>query len=134
MLKMNFTNNQTAFEYAMYMMLGSYFNKTSCKNHLLEKKMRLHYWEQKEKQQIELEKLCIRFVEKELVPHLPKDIWENGVEVKFCPTKCKGVQDIQFHGPEYILRVTGIYRGKHHTTIHHEVWRKDAEPQLVKSA
>ena len=63
MLKMNFTNNQTAFEYVMYMMLGSYFNKTNCKNYLLKKKMRLMYWEQKEKSQIEMEKICIRFVE-----------------------------------------------------------------------
>jgi len=38
MVKMNFTNNQAAFEYAMYMMLGSYFRKASCKNKLMEKK------------------------------------------------------------------------------------------------
>lgn len=126
MVKMNFTNNQTAFEYAMYMMLGSYFNKTSCKNFLLEKKMRLLYWEQREKNQIELEKICIRFVEKELMPQLPEDIWQQDVEVKFCPTKFKGYQDIQLHGPKYILRVRGIYRGKYDTLINHELRERGA--------
>lgn len=125
MVKMSFTNNQTAFEYAMYMMLGSYFNKTSCKNRLLEKKMRLLYWEQREKNQIQLEKLCIRFIEKELIPQLPEDIWNHDVEVKFCPTQYKGYQDIQFHSPEYILRVRAIYRGKD-TVIQHQLWHKEA--------
>ena len=48
MVKMNFTENQTAFEYAMYMMFGSYFDKAVHKNKILEKKMRVQYMEQKE--------------------------------------------------------------------------------------
>ena len=131
MVKMNFTNNQTAFEYAIYMMFGSYFDKTSCKNPLLEKKMHVQYQEQKEQKQIEFENICIRFMEKELLPNTPKKFWEQKVEVKFCPTKWDGIQDIQFHGSEYVLRVRGIYRGKHKTDIHYGVWQKDAKPHNV---
>ncbi len=125
MVKMNFTNNQTAFEYVIYMMLGSYFNKTNCKNYLLEKKMRLMYWEQKEKRQIEMERICIRFVENELLPELPKYIWSQNVEVKFSPTKFKGYQDIEFRGEDFLLRVRAIYRGKFDTVIEHEIWYKE---------
>lgn len=125
MVKMNFTNNQTAFKYVIYMMLGSYFNKTNCKNYLLEKKMRLMYWEQKEKRQIEMERICIRFVENELLPELPKYIWSQYVEVKFSPTKFKGYQDIEFRGENFLLRVRAIYRGKFDTVIEHEIWYKE---------
>ena len=72
-----------------------------------------------------MEKRCIRFVEKELMNQLPEDIWEQNVEVRFSPTKYKGYQDIQFHGPDYILRVRGIYRGRD-TVIQHQLWHKDA--------
>ena len=125
MVKMNFTNNQTAFEYAMYMMLGSYFNKTTCRNYLLEKKMRFLYWEQKEKKQIEMEKTCIRFVEKELIPQLPESIWKQNVAVSFLPTKFQGYQDIQFCGDDFILRVRAIYRGKFDTVIEHKICYKE---------
>ena len=134
MIKMNFTNNQTAFEYAMYMMLGSYFNKTNCKNYLLEKKMRLMYWEQREKNQIDMEKICIRYAEKELRPQLPERIWEQEVEVRFSPTKFKGYQDVEFHGTDFILRVRAIYRGKYDTVMEHEIWYKEkhTEPQATE--
>jgi len=93
MVKMNFTNNQAAFEYAMYMMLGSYFRKASCKNKLMEKKLYVQYLEQKEKKQIELEDICLRFIHKELLSHLPETFWERDVEVRFRPTKLKGLQE-----------------------------------------
>ena len=127
MIKMNFTNTQTAFEYVIYMMLGSYFNRTSCKNILLEKKMRFMYWEQREKSQIEMEKICIRFVEKELLPQLSEHIWSQDVEVKFSPTRFKGYQDIEFHGEDFRLRVRAIYRGKFDTVIEHEIRYKEEE-------
>lgn len=87
--------------------------------------MRLMYWEQKEKRQIEMERICIRFVENELLPELPKYIWSQNVEVKFSPTKFKGYQDIEFRGEDFLLRVRAIYRGKFDTVIEHEIWYKE---------
>ena len=126
MIKMHFADKQTAFEYAMYMMLGSYFNKAKCSNYLLEKKMRFHYWEQKDKEQIDLEKICLRWIEKELVPILPEGVWDQEVEVRFLPSKDAGIRDIQFHGPNYSLRVKGIYRGRN-TIIRHQLWDRERE-------
>lgn len=134
MVKMNFTNNQAAFEYAMYMMLGSYFRKASCKNKLMEKKLYVQYLEQKEKKQIELEDICLRFIHKELLSHLPETFWERDVEVRFRPTKLKGLQEVQFKSPDYILRVSGIYQGKYDTNIHYEIWHRDVKSKTSKAA
>ncbi len=37
MVKMNFTNSQTSFEYALYMIAASYFNKSDCLSEITEK-------------------------------------------------------------------------------------------------
>ena len=127
MKRMNFTNNQVAFEYALYMMLGSYFDKAVCKNKLLEKKMYVQYLEQKERNQILMEDICIKYVEKKLIPDFPKKFWEQEVEVKFAPTHIEGLQEIQFHGKDYILYVGGIYRGKANTRLSYQVKKRDAD-------
>lgn len=126
MVKMNFTDNQTAFEYALYMMLGSYFDKAVCKNQLLEKKMYVQYLEQREKNQIQMENICIRFVEKKLFSLLPEELWKQQVEVQIVPSDFKGVREIQFLGPEFTLRAKAIYRGMGNTTIHYEVRNGDS--------
>lgn len=124
MVKMNFTSNQTAFEYVIYMMLGSYFDKAICKNRNLEKSMYVQYLEQKEKNQIQMEDVCIRYVEKKLMSNFPEKFWEQEVEVKFCPTNVDGVKEIQFHGKDCVLHVGGIYRGKRNTKLHCELRKK----------
>ena len=43
MVKMNFTNSQTAFEYALYMIAASYFNKSACLSEITEKNMQPVY-------------------------------------------------------------------------------------------
>lgn len=130
MVKMNFADSQTAFEYALYMMLGSYFDKAICRSKWQERKMFVQYQEQKEKQQYILEDICLRYIEKVLLPNLPKDFWQQEVEVRFRPTTFEGVHDIQFHGKEYVLRVGGIYRGKRNTRMQYEIWHKEREVAL----
>lgn len=125
MVKMNFTDNQTAFEYALYMMLGSYFDKAVCKNRLLEKKMYVQYLEQREKSQLQMENICIRFVEKKLFQELPEELWKQQVEVQIVSSDREGVREIQFLGPKFSLRAKAIYRGKGNTIIHYEVKNGD---------
>ena len=124
MVKMNFTRNQTAFEYVIYMMLGSYFRKAICKNRNLEKNMYVQYLEQKEKSQIQMEDICIRYVERKLMSNFPDWFWEQDVEVRFCPTDMKGIREVQFHGKDFVLHVGGIYRGKRNTKLHCELRKK----------
>ena len=80
MVKMSFTNNQTAFEYALYMIAGSYFDKATCKSKLIERNMFLQYKEQKIDKQYQMEDMCIRFMNK-LVHKLPRNYLKQNMEV-----------------------------------------------------
>ena len=118
--KMNIVDGQMAFEYVVYMILGSYFDKAICKNKLQEKKMYFQYMQQKDKAQIQMEEYCIRFVERVLMPQLPPELWSQQVEVKFVPTSVQGMREVQFIGPDFALRASGIYRGKRETRMHYQ--------------
>lgn len=107
-MKMNFTNNQIAFDYAIYMIVGSYFRKTTCKNDLQEKRMRLHYCEQKVNNQYRMEDICISYVEKKLMKTLPKEIWDEEMAVKFITGK-DGFTRVCFVGEKYNLYMCGQY-------------------------
>lgn len=124
MAKMNIVDNQSAFEYVLYMMLGSYFKKAVCSNKLFERKLHMQYLQQKEKQQVLMEEICIRLVENELMPQLPEEFWEQKMKVRFVPTSVTGMREIQFIGAEYALRVSGVFRGKKNTSMHYEAWSK----------
>ena len=80
MVKMSFTNNQTAFEYALYMIAGSYFDKATCKSKLIERNMLLQYKEQKIDKQYQMEDMCIRFMNK-LAHNLPRNYFKQNMEV-----------------------------------------------------
>lgn len=121
--KVNLTNNQTAFEYAIYMMVGSYFKKTVCNNSLQEQKMRVQYMEQKIQNQYSLEDCCIRFVHKNLLHKCPKNLWNQEMQVHFIPNATTGKTEIRFTNEEYVLRLVGTYAGKK-SVIHHELWMK----------
>lgn len=110
--KMQFTDDQVAFDYVIYMMVGSYFDKTECMNTLQEKKMRLQYCEQKQANQYRMEELCIDYVEKELLPALPESFWHRQVQVYFVAGHGTGRHGIRFVSPEYTLCISGEYRGR----------------------
>jgi hypothetical protein len=122
-MKMNFTDNQIALEYAMYMMVGSYFDNTVCKNYLQEKKMRVQYVEQKKENQYLLEDICIAYVEKNLVPNLPDDFWKRNMKVRFVVNHRTNQIEIRFSDLKYILRIWGEYNGKN-SKIFHQIWMK----------
>ncbi len=67
--KTNSIQQQTA--YVLYMMIGSYFNKSVCSNKLLETSLSLHYQELPVKRQEKLECRVIQDVERELKKVLP---------------------------------------------------------------
>lgn len=121
-MKFNIVDKQAAFEYVLYMMLGSYFDKVACCSPMYEKKMHMQYQQQKEESQIQMEDFCIRFVEKELMPQLPEDFWKQQMEVRFLPTNVKGMREVQFIGADYALRVSGIFLGQKNTNMHYEAW------------
>jgi hypothetical protein len=131
MVKMKFTDSQTAFEYVIYMIVGSYFKKTKCSNELLERKMRLQYCEQKLENQYSMEETCISYVEKTLLPVLPADFWNNEMQVRLIVDRHSGRTEIRFICPKYIFRVRGIYKGRK-SELTQELWNREAKkPEIL---
>ncbi len=110
MVKMSFTNNQTAFEYALYMIAASYFDKAVCTSVFTEKSMLLQYKEQKLDKQYQMEDICIHFMDK-VEEELPKKIFKQNMKVRL--GKREGVPTkIIFENDKYILSFTGNYAGR----------------------
>jgi len=114
-------NTQASFEYAIFMIFGSYFRSAECKNPSREGALRINYNETKTSLQYEMEELCDKEAEK-LFKRLPKDVARNSTEVSFIresgyPT------EIRFTGDSFILRVMGVYR-KGAGKIITEFWNK----------
>lgn len=110
MVKMSFTNNQTAFEYALYMIATSYFRSAVCKNKLLEQNMLLQYKEQKLEKQYQMEEICIRYMDR-LIKSLPIATEEQDVQVQLKRNKNNKTVLI-IKGINYRLVFVGEYSGK----------------------
>lgn len=122
--KMNFTSDQTAYEYAIYMIAGSYFPKTKCISPLQEKKMRLQYCEQKVTNQYKMEENCIAYIENTLLQKMPKALWKQNMEAQFLVDQETGLTEIRFKSEHYILRLWGTYAGSR-SRVHHQLWVSD---------
>lgn len=130
MVKMNLTNNQTSFEYALYMIASSYFDRAECRNVFLERNMMLKYKEQKPDSQYKMEDICIGYMN-ELNKKLPADFLKQKIRVYFSKRK-DGTTDILFVSGKYILELFGIYAGKK-SVIDCRFWVRKPEHRM-KSA
>lgn len=70
-------NTQKAMLYVVYMIVGSYFDKTIIATKVLEKKLLLYYKEQNVNKQYKLEDICISYVEKRLKKEIDPDMWRH---------------------------------------------------------
>lgn len=114
----NFTGNQNSFNYALYMMLGSYFKQMEAVSASYVQKLYLYYKENKRERQYDLEDIVIRFAEQTLRKELPEDIWQERMSVSFAT---KGGQNyIIFDGAQYTLTVACNYRGGR-TKLHYRL-------------
>lgn len=124
MLKTNFTNNQRAFEYVLYMIAASYFEKAVCMSKQVEQNFLLQYKEQKVNKQYQMEDICIKFME-ELVKKVPSDFFGGTVKVKLHRTK-SGLTEIMFWNKKNIIVFQAIYEGKK-TKIQYQIWKKNSK-------
>ncbi|MCR4955929.1 MAG: hypothetical protein K6A30_04530 [Lachnospiraceae bacterium] len=130
MMKMNFTNDQIAFEYALYMIASSYFAKTKCISKLTEKKMLLQYKEQKLERQYQMEDICIGFME-DFSKKTPSQLFHRQMEVKLNRWS-GGLTEIIFYDNRYIVAFQGLYAGKK-SKIRCNVWVKTLNEKLNAS-
>ena len=128
-----YVNRQTAFEYVIYMIVGSYFEESRCKDPVRERGMHFHYRELSEREQLKMEDKCIRYTERFLA-ELPKGIWKEKVQVRFL--KNTGTDDklVCFVGRSFLLAVGARYDGGNTRLAHRLLFRRRAKKSLRKAA
>lgn len=70
-VKTNFKNNLQALSYAVYMMVGSYFKKSTCKNAIAESKYYISYCEAGEKLQLTMEEKAEKYLINNVFASIP---------------------------------------------------------------
>lgn len=125
MQKMNYTNNQTAFEYAIYEIVSSYYDEVKCSSPYLEKNMYIQFKEQKNEKQEDMEQIVIGFMNKRL-RSLPRDMFKENTTIRF-KRRDNGLITIYFvTGGKYVLELNGVYAGKK-STISCVLWSKKTD-------
>lgn len=124
MQKMTFTTNQTAFEYAIYEIVGSYFKKATCVSTIQEQKLIVHFKEQKQDTQCLMENKVDGYVKGVLLKKLPQELWEEEVTVEIRKAPESDVMNIIFYGQKYALIVKGVYRGKNNAEFSYRFFEK----------
>ncbi|MCR4648799.1 MAG: hypothetical protein K5776_06950 [Lachnospiraceae bacterium] len=124
MQKMTFTSNQTAFEYAIYEIVGSYFKKATCISTIQEQKLIVHFKEQKQDTQCLMENKVDGYVKGVLLKKLPEDLWEEEVTVEIRKAPESDIMNIIFYGEKYALIVKGAYRGKNNAEFNYRFFTK----------
>lgn len=105
-------DNQRAWDYIMYMMLGSYFKKTNCITPFWEQKLSLNYSAMKKQDQYAAEDKCIKVIEEEVLPNLPEEFVESEVDVKLVIDDKTDLTVIQVFNDTYELMVAYKYDEK----------------------
>ena len=122
MIKMNFTDNQTAFEYALYMIASSYFDRAICQSKLTERNMLLQYKEQKMNNQYQMEEICIRFMD-ELATKASERFFNQNMVVHLRRNEEGNTTEILFENKNCAIVFSGLYAGKK-TKIDYQIWVK----------
>ena len=116
-------SHQKAFDYVLFMISSSYFDKQPvCLNPYMEGKLFLYYKEIPFKIQVSMEEQCIRYMEADLLKLLPLDLWEtlrmeaghicHSGRVQMIPSVRQGVTELRYGTDRYILRLMGRYHGE----------------------
>ena len=120
---MNQMEKQRAFDYSMYIMLSSYFDKSTCTTSLQEKKLCLAYQELKEEAKQEYDEKSIKIIEEELLPKLPKRFLNQQMELALVGREDRASTEIRLQNDDYVLRVKSRY-AKRVPELVYEIWRK----------
>ena len=114
---------QRAFDYSMFLMLSSYFDKAECSSELQKKKLHLAYQELKDEDKDAFDGQSIAVIEKELLPNLPKDFTERNMQLALLGSENKLCTEMRLSDAEYVLRIKARY-GKKTAVLVHEIWKK----------
>lgn len=122
---MNQMEKQRAFEYSIYIMLSSYFDKPNCNTQLQEKKLCLAYQELKENVKQNYDERSIHIIEKELLPKLPKNFMNQQFDFTLVGREDNPFTEIRLQNEDYMLRLKSKY-AKNAPKMVYEIWQKKA--------
>ena len=109
---LNSYDEQLAFGYTVYMMMGSYFGKTRVAAPGREKVLRLRYLLLPQKKQYELEEDCERYFKRKILPDLPGSFLSGCASVYWIDSKDKRRTAVVFVRGKRQLWVTALYGGR----------------------
>jgi hypothetical protein len=115
-------DHQKSFEYAIYMIFGSYFGKTVCKSPAKEASMHINYAETPVSLQYEMEEFIDREAEK-LLSGRAGELAKETVEASFVQTRGQ-YTEIRFIGNHTRIRLIGRYK-KEGSEIRAEIWNRE---------
>ena len=118
---------QRAFDYSMYVMLSSYFDKSVCNEKLQIQKLRLAYQELKDEDKQVYDEQSIRMIEEQLLPNLPKYFIEQKMKLRLLGKEDSKYTEIRLQNENYVLRIKTNYKKKKPILLY-EVWGNE---QLV---
>ena len=121
---MNQLEKQRAFDYSMYVMLNSYFDKAVCEGSLQKQKLCLAYQELKEEDKQAYDGLSIRVIEEELLPNLPKYFLQQSMKMVMVGKDDKMCTEFRLRNADYLLRVKAKYDKKKPVLLY-EVWHRE---------
>lgn len=107
----NFENVQMSLDYAIYMIVGSYFGKAVCCTTFMEKKLHLMYGQESLSTQYFLEEICDRYVKQNILPEFPAMERQN-VEVFIERKPGSSVTSIIFEGKGFELIIRDEHQGR----------------------
>ncbi len=111
MKKNRTTKDRAAFEYALYMIVSSYFDKADCSTGIMERNLLLHYKEQKIRKQYEMEDYCIRFMDN-LEQRLGTKFFSGKATVRLVRAHENNPVSIIFRGEGRELVLSVVYTGR----------------------
>lgn len=117
-------DTQKAFEYALYSILSTCFQKADCDSPVLEDKLKIRYKAVKEDARDLIDEACIRYIENQLQSCLPKAVFDQAVTVKLVRKAHWDKTILRFEGPTYCLDLTGKYIGGKRADFHYRLAKR----------
>ena len=102
---------QAAFEYALYMIASSYFDRAECTTVPMEQKLKLNYREQKQNGQYKMEDFCITFMDR-FVARKGEELFHRSVEVRLVRENRDLPVSIVFLGEGFRMILMPRYDGR----------------------
>ncbi len=136
MIKLNNNELLLADAFVMYMQMASYFDvKPKCSNPFMEEKMNLFYKMLPVKKQFSIEDICDRYIRKNMLSYIPKEMLSMRTEVIFKRDNNINKSDLQlvFSSWKYEIEIFVACDEKNKIMLTHNIYKYACEAFLKEN-